>query len=737
MKGIKARLKRVTEYDNRISISAMAGLQLVLIVVWLEIGAHMPTGLGLWADILFCSLVAVFGNAAIFLAGYVAAILLACIPIRLPRLLIGTAAGAMLIIPKALTQMNINLKGAFLLLGSLLITGIVIGLIAYIAVVKLLNTPERRRMTFTVAAVVLAACWFILSDFQSLQAAFSKIIETDSEEEEQWNAYAPSAFGSYSVQTFTYGSGTDLRRKEFGSGAQLISPSVDASGFITKWNKVRTLFWGFDPGNLPLNGRVWMPEGDGPFPVVLIVHGNHTMEDYSDAGYAYLGELLASRGFLTVSIDQNFVNYSVYSGIPGDDYALRAWLLLHHLKFIDEFSHANNNLLSGKADMDSIALIGHSRGGQAAALAAVYDSFFKEAGKEKKLAHIHYPIRSVVAIAPTDKKLENKYIKLNDINYLTLHGAKDSDVTTFDGDRQYDRVSFSRNSADYYFKSSLYIGNANHGQFNSSWGQIDIKLPLRWLMNTAELLSEQEQQVIAQTYISAFLETTLLNKTQYLPMFRDWRRASAWLPESTYINRFNDSRMLKVATFEEDSVKETATLKNTTIEGSELQMWEEQDKKNRQQGSRFNRAVLLSWGDRKGSFGIQLSRAAAKQLSSSSRLIFSLAHASTSALQYPMDFSIRITTVQGYIVSQPISGFRPIHPVVVSRYLNAGPLSDYIKGGKLNPSTEAVYQDYIIPLNAFIGKDSPYKPSHVAKIEWVFDRTTEGSIFIDDIYLQR
>ena len=50
---------------------------------------------------------------------------------------------------------------------------------------------------------------------------------------------------------------------------------------------------------MPVNGRVWYPHGGGPYPLVLIVHGNHNMKDYSDPGYAYLGTLLASRGHHT------------------------------------------------------------------------------------------------------------------------------------------------------------------------------------------------------------------------------------------------------------------------------------------------------------------------------------------------------------------------------------------------------------------------------------------------------
>ena len=73
-----------------------------------------------------------------------------------------------------------------------------------------------------------------------------------------------------------------------------------------------------------------MPEGDGPFPLVLIVHGNHLMEQFSDEGYAYLGEMLASRGFIAVSVDENFLNYSFWGNIPDNDMKVRAWILLKH-----------------------------------------------------------------------------------------------------------------------------------------------------------------------------------------------------------------------------------------------------------------------------------------------------------------------------------------------------------------------------------------------------------------------
>src|SRR5262249_25187404 len=115
----------------------------------------------------------------------------------------------------------------------------------------------------------------------------------------------PSRRGPHVVRSLTYGSGTDRRRPgdrtggaRRGSGVALRTETVDASPLVKNLKgakaRVRRWYWGFGAEAFPLNGRVWYPEGGGPFPLVLVVHGNHRMEDYSDPGYAYLGELLAS-----------------------------------------------------------------------------------------------------------------------------------------------------------------------------------------------------------------------------------------------------------------------------------------------------------------------------------------------------------------------------------------------------------------------------------------------------------
>ena len=186
----------------------------------------------------------------------------------------------------------------------------------------------------------------------------------------------PSENGPYRVKTLFYGAGTDVRRPEYGSRVAIRTRTVDASDFFKDfkgWKRwARKKYWGFDVDKLPLNARVWYPEGRGPFPLALIVHGNHDMAEFSDPGYGYLGELLASRGFILASVDENFLNSGLFHDPPKQQ-AVRGWLLLEHLRLWREWNEAAGNPFHGKVNLARIALMGHSRGGEAAATAAAFN----------------------------------------------------------------------------------------------------------------------------------------------------------------------------------------------------------------------------------------------------------------------------------------------------------------------------------------------------------------------------
>ena len=149
---------------------------------------------------------------------------------------------------------------------------------------------------------------------------------------------------------------------------------------------------------LPLNATVWIPEGTGPFPLVLIVHGNHDMAEFSDPGYLYLGELLASRGFLLATIDENFLNSGLFHDPPKQQ-AVRGWMLLEHLKLWRDWSKDPDNPLHVAIDFNQIALMGHSRGGEAVATAALFNTLAYDPDA-RKLVRVSIPFW-LIRMAPS------------------------------------------------------------------------------------------------------------------------------------------------------------------------------------------------------------------------------------------------------------------------------------------------------------------------------------------------
>jgi dienelactone hydrolase len=410
----------------------------------------------------------------------------------------------------------------------------------------------------------------------------------------QLAAANPALPGSYEVLTVTYGSGTDKHRPEYGEAAELITEPVDGTPFLKGskgWKvKLRHWYWGFDFESLPLNGRVWYPQGDGPFPLVLVVHGNHRMQEYSDPGYAYLGELLASRGFILVSVDENFLN----GGLRNES-DCRAWILLQHLQVWQAWSQEQGHRFFGKVDMERIGLIGHSRGGEAVAIAGAFNRLPYYPDDATVELGFDYNIRGIVAIAPCDGQYTpaDRPTPLQDLSYLVLQGAYDADVSSYAGIRQLRRLRFTDDQ--YHFKAGIYSYRANHGQFNTVWGDNDFGWPFGLLLNRKPLLTGEQQRQIGSLYISAFFETTLHDETSYIPLFRDHRQAADWLPEDIFISYFSDTSWRPLCDFEEDVDVSTGSADQVTVSGEHLAVWREQHLKYRKQGSKRNAVVYLGW----------------------------------------------------------------------------------------------------------------------------------------------
>ncbi len=517
---------------------------------------------------------------------------------------------------------------------------------------------------------------------------------------------------------------------------------MDASlllpGFTGAAARIRKWYWGFGKDAFPLNGRVTYPVGKGPFPLVLAVHGNATAQEPSDAGYAYLGELLASRGFIFVSVDENFLNRSWEGGVPHEN-AARAWILLKHLEAWRAWNAQEGNPFQGKVLLDDIALVGHSRGGEAVALAAAFNRLPCHPENAALPFAFGFGIRAVVAIAPIDGQYEpaGQPAPLQDVDYLVLQGSHDADVSMFAGSRPYQRLRFT--GGEPHFKAALWVYRANHGQFNTRWGLYDHDPPMAWFQGTRALMDGEDQRRIARVFISGFLEASIHGRGEYLPMFRDPRTASAWLPNALILNQFEDSTFQAVATFEDGLDLTRATLPGAVQRGENLAAWRLRPVKGRGDFNFHNRAVQLGWVPAPGkvpAYAIALPPLA-WDMTAGTRLVFSMAALDEDPLpgqppplrQAPIDLTLELVAADGTVARVPLSSLRALQPPVKVRFTKW----DALERTLYKQNWEPVFQTYELPMALFKEASPTWSPVGMREIRFVFDRTPRGTVLLDEI----
>lgn len=577
----------------------------------------------------------------------------------------------------------------------------------------------------------------------------------------------PGLPGNFVVKTLTYGSGQDLRRTEFGEDVTLVSRAVDGSKLIDNWEGLtgwlRTSYWGFDVTQLPLQARVWMPEGDGPFPLVLVVHGNHGMEDFSDPGYDYIGELLASRGIILASVDENFINSSysarvnVFADRPGlkQENDARGWLLLEHLALFRDWNSEAGHFFYSKVDMDRLALIGHSRGGEAVGIAAAFNELSYYPDDASQEFDFDFNLRGVIAIAPVYGQYEprSRPTPVREVNYFTIHGDMDGDVQSFEGAAQYSRVSFSGD--DYRFRSSLYVVGANHGQFNTTWENLDTGRFYAWSLNLEKIMPATAQRTVAKVYFSAFLETVFNDNKGYLPLFKDARFGAQWLPNTFYINQFSDSTERVIVDFEEDLDLTTLDAGKGTVATENMTRWYEVA--NRLKYDELDtHSVVLAWDSAvtgqaapaTATFSLPNTFTGVGQQS----LIFSLSSIDVSTKPSGwesdgnsqeselaasstgdddselLDWTVELTDAAGNVATAPLSADSALYPLVNAVPGRAKFLDD-------TEPTEILFRRFELPLASFRSSAPDFNQNWIAKIRFVFDRSAKGAIILDSISL--
>jgi hypothetical protein len=388
-------------------------------------------------------------------------------------------------------------------------------------------------------------------------------------------------------------------------------------------------------------------------------------------------------------------------------------------------------------DLSHVALIGHSRGGQAAAMAADRYRWFAADRSLSSLDAVQ--IRAVIGIAPTDKTVNKQSAVLKDTYYLTLQGARDGDVDTFNGERQYIRSSFTPGSER--FKASLYIGDANHSRFNTEWGTMDDSLPGGLLLNRSGMMDGSDQREVTKVYVSAFLETALHGNKAYKELFMDYRSGVDWLPDASYTNRYEDGSFREIARFDDDRNKTTHN-NGVTAEADGALLWTEQNAEDRDGNGKGTRGAVLKWKDNGGgSFTIEMPEPFSDklQIGESAIFVFSM----TNMLPEPDEQPAAHVPAQPQIVVElesrngaeallPLDRFMPAAPLEHTTFTIASWLEKRIKDGKYNQSAEPVFQTYRLPLKRFAEENPQFNPKELSRVTFHFGGG-KGKVMIDDI----
>lgn len=280
----------------------------------------------------------------------------------------------------------------------------------------------------------------------------------------------------------------------------------------------------------------WPTDLSKPRPIVFLLHGNHStcgegnpridsdctytyegtcptgqVVTPNHEGYNYLGQQLASLGYIAVTIN---ANRGITCGAGTDaDWGLnlaRGRLVLRH---IEEWMHwataggapaslgTGPDAFLGKIDFTNVGLMGHSRGGEGmrAALAQ-----YRDAGSIWPARIPNLKIRGIFEIGSVDGQA-GRVLDADDTAWNQILPMCDGDVSDLRGRLPFERMLKKTTEARKTPKSLTMVYGANHNFFNTEWKTDESQGCFEHKEIHGAGPVSQNQQTVAAIEISAFM----------------------------------------------------------------------------------------------------------------------------------------------------------------------------------------------------------------------------------------
>lgn len=515
--------------------------------------------------------------------------------------------------------------------------------------------------------------------------------------------------GPYEVAELSYGPEADN---------DIVTETVD----FTVYDQVEEMdgmssflmaFTDYDFAETPVKGEIWYPQGQTDCPVFFMVHGNHDSYVPSYLGYDYLGQSLASHGYVVVSVDENIINGS------GTENDLRAILLLENMKTIFALNEDAGSAIAGLINEDLVAIGGHSRGGEMVATAYLFNDldYYPEDGNVA--FDYHFNITSIVAIAPVVDQYRplNNAVEISDVNYLLIHGSNDQDVSSMMGEKQYNNLTFT--GEEFCLKSSVYILGANHGQFNNQWGRYDYPGSPSGFLNTYNFLPQEDQQYIACAYIRVFLDTTLGIDNTYEDLLSNVDAFRGSLPDTVYITNYQDSDYVSLYAF--DHTFDIGAGCNVEVSGAST--WTIVDYNRGSSFEEENAVLSVKWEDESAPSVVMNFEPVDISEGSISFAIADMNEVDVDNLEEGLDYSVTLTDAAGNTVTVSCPTF-VYHTLAIQLYKDNIFFGSYEYRHQLQ--TVVVTADDFTDAGAF-------DFASVVSMTIATDGTTAGEIIIDNV----